>query len=101
MGGGSKDAGGDGDIKPIEGFVSPPTSAIISLTCFISIALYYLPTSMSTTTMSDDSGDGGELSMFTNRIYPEYVSVQALIGIRMFFTFICFIGLISAWITPK
>ena len=98
--GGGKDAG-IGDIKPIEGFVLPPTSAIVSLTCFISIALYHLPT-----TATDDDGDGehsssNNLTMFTNRIYPEYVTVEALIGIRMFFTFICFIGLISAWITPK
>ena len=91
----------DPDIKPIEGYVIPPTSTIISLVCFICTSIYYFPTISTSSSSEEEDGDNiSTLNMFTTRVYPTVISVRTLLCIRLFFAFIGFVGFISAWYTP-
>ena len=82
----SKDADA---AKPLTGYAPPPVSAVISMAFFLCLSLYYLP---------NDTVVPPEL--FVNRVFPEYMSVEALLYLRGFFALVCFGGFASAWVTP-
>jgi hypothetical protein len=41
-----------------------------------------------------------DASIFVNRLFPDTLSVTGLLGLRLFFTLIGFVGFISGWCTP-
>lgn len=82
-------SGSNGDSKPLTTFAPPPLSAFVSIAVFISVAIYYLPTS------NDVSPE-----IFVNRVFPDHLSVGGMLCLRGFFVLVCFVGFASAWFTP-
>ena len=86
----------DAEIKPMTGFAPPPMSAVLTILMFVSASLYNFPYA----TIFDSNNPENNPNVFTNRVFPELVSVPTLINIRLVFTLICFLGFISAWALP-
>lgn len=80
----------NGDSKPLTTFAPPPMSAVVSIVVFIGVAIYYLPT-----------GTDVPPEIFVNRVFPEYLSVEAMLFIRAFFALVCFGGFASGWLTAE
>ena len=80
----------NGDSKPLAGFAIPPMSAVISIAIFVGVAIYYLPT-----------GKDVRPEIFVNRVFPEYLSVEAMLLVRGFFALVCFGGFASGWLTAE
>jgi hypothetical protein len=78
------------ESKPLTTFVPPPLSAVVSIAGFVSVALYYFP-----------SIEDPDASVFTDRVFPEILSIKALLCLRLCFTLICLVGFLSAWWTPE
>ena len=91
---------GQGDIKPTTQFIPPPISAIITLLLFVSTSIYYLPSSSPSSSNDDDLNDNNDKLLFTKRVFPQLISFEVLLYTRLIFTFVFFVGFISAWILP-
>jgi hypothetical protein len=89
--GGGGGGGSGGDMKPLTEFAPPPISAVISTCLFVISAVWYMP--------QFDHNDI-DANVFTRRIFPELISIQLLLSIRIFFTCICMYGFAMAWIYP-
>lgn len=87
----------DDEAKPLTGFAPPPLSASLTLAAFFAVSVYFLPSS---------SSEGGaaaeaEAELFRRRIFPNIVSFEMLLFVRLFFAFVCFGGFIAGWILPS
>jgi len=80
------------DIKPLTGYAHPPLSAVLSVAAFVGLSMYYLPT--------DNTKHAPPPEVFVKRVFPEFVSVEALLWFRGFFALIGLVGFFSAWTTP-
>ena len=78
------------DQKPLSSFAPPPLSALVSALIFVGASIYYFPN------MNEGSYDA---TLFTQRVFPEYVSESAILAIRAFFALICLGGFLSGWTT--
>jgi len=79
-------------------FAPPPLTAIISLITFVSVAIYVLPSSTSTS-LKENEEEATQL-LFTRRIFPNIISFEMLLLIRLSFVIICFVGFITGLMVP-
>jgi hypothetical protein len=77
------------EIKPTHDFAPPPVSAVISVLLFMSASIHYFPTF-----------DHADPKIFIKRIFPDLLSVDMLLYIRLFFVLVGFRGFYMAWLFP-
>ena len=77
-------------MKPRTTFAPPPVSAVLTIVLFVSTALYYFP-----------EFDHPDPDVYTQRVFPDLISVEVLLYTRVFFTVVCFYGFIMAWFLPN
>ena len=76
--------------KPRTTFAPPPVSAVLTVILFVSTALYFFP-----------EFDHPDPTIYTQRVFPNLISVEVLLYARLFFTAVCFYGFIMAWFYPN
>jgi hypothetical protein len=77
------------ETKPLTTFAPPPLSAAVSIVAFAAVAIYYFP-----------EFDHPDPTIFTNRVFPNVLSVTTLIALRAVFACIGFLGFSMAWMWP-
>jgi hypothetical protein len=71
----------------------PPLEAVISMSVIAGVALYTFPS-------MEKIDELAQPEIFTQRLFPEYVSLGALVYIRLLFAIFCF-GLTARMLLTK